>query len=96
MAHSTLSSSISEHVAFMLCRTAALNAVGGFPQRYFLYFEDADLSRKAQESGWRTMYCPDAAAVHQWRRSAHHSYHYMFLFCVSAIRYFNKCCWRVW
>ena len=82
--------------AFMLWRTAASNAVRGFPQRDLLYFEDADLLRKVQESGWRTMYRADAAAVHQWRRFASHSDHHMCLFCVSEIRHFNKCCWRVW
>jgi GT2 family glycosyltransferase len=30
--------------AFMLCRTATLRVVGGFDERYFLHFEDLDLS----------------------------------------------------
>lgn len=80
--------------AFMACRTAVLKSVGGFDSRYFLYFEDADLSRSVQEQGWRTMYCPEAVVVHGWQRSAHSSYRAMFHFCVSAARYFNKWGWK--
>lgn len=82
--------------AFMCCRTAVLRQVGAFDDRYFMYFEDADLSRKIQKAGWRTMYCPDAVVTHQWRRATHSSRLHMFYFCVSAMKYFNKWGWRIW
>lgn len=81
--------------AFMVCRTHILKALGGFDARFFLYLEDADLSRRVQQSGWRTMYCPDALVLHEWRRDAHRSYRGTLLFCASAFRYFNKWGWRV-
>jgi GT2 family glycosyltransferase len=80
--------------AFMVCRTEILKTLGGFDARFFLYLEDADLSRQVQESGWRTVYCPDAVVLHEWRRDAHRSYRAMLLFCASAVRYFNKWGWR--
>ena len=82
--------------AFMCCRTKVLKAVGGFDDSYFLYFEDVDLSRKIQQAGWRTVYYPDAVVMHQWQRATHHSHLHMRLFCVSAMRYFNKWGWRIW
>jgi GT2 family glycosyltransferase len=81
--------------AFMVCRTETLKAVGGFDPRYFLYFEDADLSRTMQKRGWRTVYCPGATVVHGWQRDAHRSWRVMVIFCVSAFRYFNKWGWRL-
>ena len=81
--------------AFMMCRTEVLRALGGFDARFFLYLEDADLSRQVQQSGWRTVYCPDAVVLHEWRRDAHRSYRGTLLFCVSAVRYFNKWGWRL-
>lgn len=81
--------------AFMLCRTQILRSLGGFDTRFFLYLEDADLSRRVQQSGWRTVYCPEAVVLHEWRRDAHRNYRGMLLFCASAVRYFNKWGWRL-
>ena len=81
--------------AFMVCRTEILRKLGGFDARFFLYLEDADLSRQVQQSGWRTVYCPDAVVLHEWRRDAHRSYRATLLFCASAVRYFTKWGWRL-
>lgn len=81
--------------AFMVCRTHILKKLGGFDARFFLYLEDADLSRQVQQSGWRTVYCPDAVVLHEWRREAHRSYRGTLLFCASVFRYFNKWGWRL-
>lgn len=81
--------------ALMVCRAQALRAVGGFDDRYFLYFEDADLSRELQGAGWRTVFYPDVSVVHGWQRSAHKSWRMMIILIRSAIRYFNKWGWKV-
>ena len=81
--------------ALMVCRVQALHAVGGFDDRYFLYFEDADLSRELQRAGWRTVYCPDVSVVHGWQRSAHKSWRMMIILVRNAVRYFNKWGWKV-
>jgi hypothetical protein len=51
--------------ACMLARRDALQAVRGFDERYFLYWEDADLCRRLRAGGWHVRYVPRAAAVHQ-------------------------------
>ena len=81
--------------AFMTCRTRVLKAVGGFDRRYFLYFEDADLSRKVQMGGWQTLYCPEAVVIHEWQRAAHKNLQGMIMFMMSALRYFNKWGWKL-
>lgn len=52
---------------FMITRTEALLKVGGFDERYFLHFEDADLTRELRKIG-RTVYNPHIEVVHKWER----------------------------
>ncbi len=82
--------------AFMFCRTEILKAVGGFDERYFLYFEDADLSRKIQEHGYRTVYFPDVSVTHVWERMAHKNWRGTILFMKSAYKYFRKWGFKWW
>jgi GT2 family glycosyltransferase len=51
--------------ACVLARREALAAVGGFDERYFLYWEDADLCRRLRARGYHVRYVPLATAVHR-------------------------------
>ena len=51
--------------ACMLARADALRQVGGFDERYFLYWEDADLCRRLRQAGHHVRYVPSATAVHR-------------------------------
>jgi len=51
--------------ACMLARREALLAVHGFDERYFLYWEDADLCRRLRSAGYHVRYVPAALAVHR-------------------------------
>ena len=57
--------------ACMLARREALFAVGGFDERYFLYWEDADLCRRLRNAGWHVRYVGGAVVTHQVGRSSH-------------------------
>jgi GT2 family glycosyltransferase len=63
-----------------------------FDERYFLYVEDVDLSRRVQRH-YRAMYCPDATVCHAYGRAAHRTVKAFFYFLRSAVRYFNKWGW---
>jgi N-acetylglucosaminyl-diphospho-decaprenol L-rhamnosyltransferase len=56
--------------ACMLARRDALEAVGGFDERYFLYWEDADLCRRLRARGYHVRYVPGATAVHRVGQSS--------------------------
>jgi N-acetylglucosaminyl-diphospho-decaprenol L-rhamnosyltransferase len=56
--------------AAMLVRREAFDLVGGFDERYFLYWEDADLCRRLRERGWSTRYVPPARVKHSGGASA--------------------------
>lgn len=50
--------------ACLVVRRSAFDAVDGFDDSYFMYFEDVDLGRKLGEAGWVNMYVPSARVVH--------------------------------
>jgi GT2 family glycosyltransferase len=56
--------------AAMLVRAEPFEAVGGFDERYFLYWEDADLCHRLRDRGWSTRYVPRARVVHSGGASA--------------------------
>jgi GT2 family glycosyltransferase len=50
--------------AFFVARKSFLEEVGGFDERYFLWFEEVDLQRTAHARGWSIYYYPRAQAIH--------------------------------
>lgn len=57
--------------AVLLLRRAAVDRAGGlFDPGYFMFFEDADLSRRLRRAGFRLALAPLAHAVHHWRHHA--------------------------
>lgn len=56
--------------AFILCRSSALKSVGGFDERFFLYFEEDDLARRLAERGWLSLLVPAAFVAHEHNASS--------------------------
>jgi GT2 family glycosyltransferase len=56
--------------ACMLVRREAFDAVQGFDEQYFLYWEDADLCRRLRARGYHVRYVPAATAVHRVGQSS--------------------------
>lgn len=50
--------------AFFLVRRTLFHDLGGFDERFFVYFEEVDFSLRARQRGYRSVLIADAAAVH--------------------------------
>jgi GT2 family glycosyltransferase len=78
---------------FMLYRTEVLKKLGGFDPRYFLYFEDYDLSLRTHDIA-RIAYVPSVRVLHHGGDAARKGFTHIKLFITSAIRFFNRFGWR--
>ncbi len=56
--------------AALMIRRPVFDALNGFDERYFLYYEDVDLSLRALQSGAPSYYLKEACAVHEGRVSS--------------------------
>ncbi len=81
----------------LLLRREAFDAVGGFDESYFMFFEDTALGEQLASAGWQSVFVPDAEVVHDqgasWRNKpenmirAHHR---------SAARYLDGVYSKPW
>lgn len=78
--------------SFMFLRMDALRKAGLFDERFFMYPEDIDLTRRIHANAC-TMYLPSATVVHYHRRESYRSFRMLRIHCVNMIRYFNKWGW---
>ena len=75
--------------ACLLLRREAFEAVGGFDESYFMFFEDVDLGERLGRAGWTNLCVPAARVTHiggtSWRSRpesmirAHHASAYRYL-----------------
>lgn len=77
---------------FMFLRTSVIEMVGGFDDRFFMYFEDFDLTRRIHAVS-KTVYFPEVTIVHA--HAAEHRVNKILLkeSIKSSIKYFNKWGW---
>lgn len=50
--------------AFFLVRSAVFDLLGGFDERFFVYFEEVDFSFRARQHGFRSVYLADISILH--------------------------------
>lgn len=74
---------------FMFMRTALFKEAGGFDERYFMYFEDADLTREISKRA-KAMYIPSAGVLHGYKRSSAKRLRYLVIHINSMFKYFFK------
>jgi N-acetylglucosaminyl-diphospho-decaprenol L-rhamnosyltransferase len=72
---------------FMLFATEAYRAVGGFDERYFLYYEDVDICRRLRSRGYKVVYDPAVSVIHEARRASRRNPRLMRIHAASALRY---------
>ena len=79
---------------FMFCRGREWKTVRGFDERFFLYFEDFDLSLRVRKLG-NIVELPEARIVHAGGSTAHLDVRRFALFVVSGIKFFGKHGWKI-
>ncbi|OWW19978.1 glycosyltransferase family 2 protein [Noviherbaspirillum denitrificans] len=77
---------------FMFLRTSVLRKTGGFDERFFMYLEDVDLSRRIGRVA-RTVYYPAVSITHAYQKGSYKSSVLLRRHIRSAILYFNKWGW---
>jgi N-acetylglucosaminyl-diphospho-decaprenol L-rhamnosyltransferase len=76
--------------ACMVIRRDTLREIGPLDERFFMYFEDADLCRRARAAGWLVYYLPQVQIVHQTGASSHSKPKAIWLLHKSAFLYHRK------
>lgn len=77
---------------FMLLRTEALKEIGLFDERFFMYPEDIDLTRRMHQK-FRTVFYPKVSIVHHHARSSYLNLKMLGIHTFNMIKYFNKWGW---
>lgn len=77
---------------FMLFDSSKLIALNGFDERFFMYMEDIDLSRRCAEQ-FGAVYYPLANVIHVHEQASYKSKKLLKAHLKSAIQYFNKWGW---
>jgi GT2 family glycosyltransferase len=77
---------------FMFLRRNAFESVSGFDERFFMYPEDIDLTRRLHEKG-RTVCYPFVSIVHEHGQASYKSTKMLLIHIKGIVKYFNKWGW---
>lgn len=78
--------------SFMFFRIECFKEVGLFDERYFMYPEDIDITRRMHKL-YKTMFVPDVTVVHAHRAASYKSKKMLKIHITNMIKYFNKWGW---
>lgn len=79
---------------FMVFRTEIFKKLNGFDDNFFMYLEDADITRRVNQIS-KTIFYPEARIIHVWERGSHKSVKLAIITIKSMIYYFNKWGWEL-
>ena len=75
---------------FMLFRSRDFHDLGGFDERFFLYYEDVDICVRVWRKGMRILACPKAGVIHDARRDSRRSLRHLRWHLGSMARFLWK------
>ena len=78
--------------ACLMTRQDVFQAVGGFSEDYFMYYEDVDYCLKVRNAGWNNYFVPDAVITHHGGKSSggEYSKSSTMMMTESAWKFFRK------
>ena len=77
---------------FMFLRLKAVEEIGFFDERFFMYAEDIDITRRIHRK-YKTYFFPGAEAVHTFERGSYKNLKLFLIHIINIILYFNKWGW---
>jgi len=77
---------------FMFINNSIIDDIGFFDERFFLYAEDIDFSRRIH-SKYQTIFYPHVSIIHHHNKSSFKNFKIFFIHLISVIKYFNKWGW---
>lgn len=72
--------------SFLVIRTELYKRLHGFDDGFFMYLEDADLSKRVNQVS-KLMYFPGATIIHKWKQGSHKNLR-LFKYHVNSMRYY--------
>lgn len=79
---------------FLFMRAETFRSLGGFDEKYHLYFEDVDFCTRARLAGLRLVLDPALRVQHDARRGSNRDLKYLFWHLQSAWRFFTSAVYR--
>lgn len=79
---------------FMFLRVSALQDIGLFDERFFMYGEDIDLSRRMHYK-YKTMFYPKATIIHAHKADSYKNRKMLLIHIKNIVLYFNKWGWLI-
>lgn len=77
---------------FMFFRVSALREVGLFDERFFMYPEDIDITRRMHEK-YKTIFFPEVSIIHAHAAASKTNIKMLKIHILNMIKYFNKWGW---
>lgn len=77
---------------FMFFRMTALEEIGLFDERFFMYPEDIDITRRMHRY-YKTMFYPEVTIVHNHAAASYKNKKMLKIHILNMIKYFNKWGW---
>lgn len=77
---------------FMFLRSEIFKKIGLFDERFFMYLEDVDFSRRIHKH-FKTIYFPELKVFHEYEKGSYKNITQLKYHVSSGIKYFNKWGW---
>lgn len=77
---------------FLFTNINVFKSVGMFDERFFMYLEDVDLTRRVH-ANFKTLFYPEVEVFHEYGKSSYRSTKMLCYHVISALQYFNKWGW---
>ncbi len=78
--------------SFMYLRTETLKQTGVFDERFFMYPEDIDLTRRLHKK-YRTVFYPEVEVIHHHAQESYKNKKMLWIHISNMVKYFNKWGW---